>query len=199
MSVTPYLKTFLSIAGGFIAGVGLVAVLITSNSLDPLREENRRLREQLQQVKEQAAGPSRIGPDLHRTYEWQWAGENWYGRVTLAKVGEANVVTAARVGVLQKSYSDGQSIFKIGPAVVELQRGSFEVLGNGDVKIDLQVVKSVNYQTGRARQRIAGPLRPTLCLAGKVHYETSRESDVGDMILVGYQSTTSDTVDKWFR
>ena len=51
-------------------------------------------------------------------FEWQWAGENWYGKVVLEQEDGANTVAMARVGRLQKKVSgDGKhplTSFRIG-------------------------------------------------------------------------------------
>lgn len=40
--------------------------------------------------------------EIYRNYEWQWAGENWYGRLTFQKLNGKNVITQARVGLIEK-------------------------------------------------------------------------------------------------
>lgn len=129
---------------------------------------------------------------LPTEYEWQWAGERWYGRILLAGQGEDLAVSMARVFELQKLYSDPKTskmVFADTPLLEALQ-GSFKRTSTGSVNIDLLVNKATHGHQGYVAHKIAGQLAPVTCLAGKVHYMntvTSQRSK-GDMILVNYES-----------
>jgi hypothetical protein len=134
-----------------------------------------------------------LGAEIYRTYEWQWAGENWYGRVTLENLNGKNVVTQAKVGLLEKTIDD-----RILPRGIVLNAvsGTFEVKDKG-IDIDLTVDKK-NRRTGMIdREIIKGTLNQTQCFAGHVEYSGSSGIWGGDMILVGYHSDVGFQVDDW--
>ena len=139
---------------------------------------------------------------LYRTYEWQWAGENWYGRISLANQNGKNVVTSMRVGELQKRYADGGDTFsfQIGPQpILELVEGGFG-LDADRLTLDLTVRKKVIHSDVPARQRITGSLGRKLCFVGKVKYSdfAAQKDYVGDMILVDYISRFDERIENWF-
>lgn len=179
---------------------GAVQVLIVS----PLRDENARLHREIapSQIRPQPS-PARIVEEQHiyRTYEWQWEGENWYGRISLANQNGKKVVTSMRVGELHKKYTDGGETFsfEIGPRILELIEGSFR-LDADHLTLDLIVDKKVIHSNVPARQEITGSLEPRLCFAGKVRYEdfAAKTSYFGDMILVDYISRLDERIENWF-
>ena len=135
-------------------------------------------------------GPARFVEEQHiiRAYEWQWAGESWYGRLTLANQNGKNVVSSLRIGELRKKYSGAGGMFHIGPRLVELVEGSFELGADHRLKLDLTVDKTVIGSNIPARQKIAGSLDPRLCFAGRVDYSdfAAKTTHSGDMILIDY-------------
>jgi len=129
---------------------------------------------------------------IYKTYEWQWAGENWYGRATLANINDKKVITQARVGLIRKTLDD--RIVMEGK-VLELTQGTFNITSKG-IELDLTVNKK-NRRTGDIlHERIKGALQQRLCFAGRVIYSSEIGTFLGDMILVDYKSDFN--VDDWF-
>lgn len=138
-----------------------------------------------------------LATEPYGTYEWQWAGESWYGRVTLAKQDGNDVIQRARVGVIEKIVTLGRpDVTQMSGRLLELVRGTFSRKSNNAIEIHLTVDK-VNRRTNQPeRETIDGTLLPIPCYAGKVVYAGAFE---GDMILVRYVSTVGSVVDDWFR
>ena len=135
--------------------------------------------------------------DFSGIYEWQWAGENWYGKV---KLSEKNTISQARVGILNKlNAPDGSTTFEISNDVIELVEGSYKQKGRSRVKIDMLVKKRVTGEYPELQQTIQGILEERRCLAGQVEYNDHLTGDnyVGDMILVDYCSHLGDDVATW--
>jgi hypothetical protein len=136
-------------------------------------------------------------PEICGTYEWQWAGENWYGRIDLGKINDENIITQARVGLIEKTregwiWMDGK--------VLELAEGvenTFEITDSGIV-INLMVDKK-NRQTGEiVREALKGTLQQVQCFAGRITYSGELGTYYGDMILVDYRSDFAPLVDDKF-
>jgi hypothetical protein len=131
-------------------------------------------------------------------FEWQWAGENWYGRMTLEKQGTNNVISQATVGLMEKTpedriLMDGQ-VLDLAPGTI----GTFEITDDG-IKIKLTVEKKSRHIGIISLETITGTLQPTLCYAGRVSYSGSEGPFKGEMILVQYISQLGIQVDDWFE
>jgi hypothetical protein len=133
--------------------------------------------------------------EIYRTYEWQWAGENWYGRITLDKLRGRNVITEAKVGLITKDI-DLDQICMVGKILdlYEERESTFEVTDRG-ITMDM-LVKKMNRRTNElVTESITGSLHQTLCFVGTVEYSGFK----GDMILVGDPSSNLDlTIENWF-
>lgn len=136
--------------------------------------------------------------DIYGTYEWQWAGENWYGRISFDEVDNRKAITQARVGVIDKAATT--DLIWMNGRVLELVSGTYEIT-QGNVEIDLIVNKYDKRLQKVVQQTITGLLQPTRCYAGQVTYENNDTGDKygGDMILVDYKSHLSNIVDDWFQ
>ena len=135
-----------------VASAGATYMTVKALIIDVLQDHARRQAQEIADLR--AAQPSRAGAPrgparfveeqhIIRTYEWQWAGENWYGRLTLANQNGKNVVSSLRIGELRKKYSGAGGMFHIGPRLVELVEGSFELQADHRLKLDLTVDKTV--------------------------------------------------------
>lgn len=142
--------------------------------------------------------PVPIGPpELSGTYEWQWAGENWYGRVTFSK---RNTISQGRVGLITKIYApDGRARFEMGDEVMRVVEGTYRQKQDGEVEIDMLVKKRVKGEHPELEQRIVGTLEERRCLAGQVQYQDhlTGKRYLGDMILVDYCSHLGEDVPTW--
>ena len=136
--------------------------------------------------------------DYSGMYEWQWAGENWYGRVELS---DHKTISRARVGLIKKEYlSTGKSRFVMGEEIMKLVDGTYSVKPNGNVMIDMRVRKKVAGSVADdVEQTIQGTLEMRSCLAGRVRYQDpiTGQHHEGDMILVDYLSHLGDEVATW--
>lgn len=141
---------------------------------------------------------------IYREYEWQWAGESWYGRVVLDKNKEGkNVVTQARVGLIDKIVKPNNAdLTQIDGMIMELIDGSFNILDNDHIAVDLSVRKKSRRTDAIDTEEIKGILQKNICYAGKVTYTSktlNEGSFEGDMILNGYTSSVGNVVNDWFR
>ena len=148
----------------------------------------------------QLSGPKKFP---HGSFEWQWAAENWYGKISLEQINGKNVITQAKAGLLQKTRrrSDAESRIIMHGMILQLaphSQGSFEVVENG-INIDLTVQKK-HRETGEiAFENIKGFLREVPCYAGQVNFSSNHGVYDGDLILVGYQSQLGAQVNDWFK
>jgi hypothetical protein len=129
------------------------------------------------------------------TYEWQWAGENWYGRLRLAKHNDALVIDRANVGRLRKTYRAGRfRSFEMTDTVLTLNHGTVHISDPDTIQLTLSVQKRVAGLPGFVPQTITGELHRTPCFAGRVQYRdpNTGNANVGDMILVSYQCLIAD-------
>jgi hypothetical protein len=135
---------------------------------------------------------------IYRTYEWQWAGENWCGRLTCNERNGQNVITEAKVGLIEKDCATDQ-IWMDGKVLEMVDESTFDITDSG-IEINL-TVKKINKRTGEpVRETIKGPLQQTLCYAGKVIYSSTAGDFEGDMILVGeLSSSLGPKVEDWIR
>lgn len=148
----------------------------------------------------ESASPKKLS---NGTFEWQWAAENWYGRIDLEKINNKNVVTQAKVGLLQKTLErdDAEARILMGGMIlrqVPNSRGTFDFSKTG-VNLDLMVQKK-NRRSGLiVLENIKGFLNEVPCYAGRVNFSSDEGAYMGDMILVGYQSQLGSQVDDWFK
>ncbi len=137
-------------------------------------------------------------PPVEGSYEWQWAGENWFGRITLS---EHNSITQARVGVLKKVYApDGSASFEVQDEVMQLVEGTYEQKGDSKVAINMLVRKKVKGDHPNLQQTVAGVLDRCHCFVGKVEYHDhlTGNKHFGDMILVNHSSSLGEEIEAWY-
>ncbi|MBI5953792.1 MAG: hypothetical protein HY865_19220 [Chloroflexi bacterium] len=131
-------------------------------------------------------------------FEWQWAGENLYGRFTLSDLNGKKIVSRAKMGLIQKTLQDtivmNGLVFDLAPDTT----GSFVINNDGSITLDLTVEKKSRRTESINLETINGTLQQTLCYAGRVSYSGSEGSFMGDMILVNYISSLGIQVDDWF-
>jgi hypothetical protein len=132
-------------------------------------------------------------------FEWQWAGENWYGRVTLQKQGESYLIPQAKVGLLEKNIEDrflmnGQVL-----NLVDNAPGTFEITDNG-IRIEIPVIKKDRRTNEPTFITLKGALKQTLCYAGRLGYLDGGGLYQGDMVLVDldYGPIYASQLDDWF-
>jgi hypothetical protein len=141
--------------------------------------------------------PTGGSTDLAGRYEWQWAGENWFGKITLSN---HNTISRAKVGVLKKVYmADGSAKFDIQDDVMKLVEGTYQYDGDSKVEIDMLVKKHIPGESADLEQRIVGTLEKRRCFAGQVEYQDhlTGKRYLGDIILVDYCSHLGDDVLAW--
>jgi len=136
--------------------------------------------------------------DVYGTYEWQWSGENWYGRVTLDELNNERVISQAKMGLLQKTLEDTISmngkVFDLAPNTV----GTFKVNNDGSITMDLTIEKKSRRTGFVGIETINGTLYETLCYAGNVSYSGNEGLYSGDVVLVKYLPSFGVQVNDWF-
>jgi cell division protein FtsL len=132
-------------------------------------------------------------------FEWQWAGENWYGRVIIKQQGNMDVITQARVGLLEKKLDDKTSMAGQVYNLVS-DSGNINITDDGIVHLQFSAQKKDRRSGMVGTVVIAGDLQPVLCYAGKVNNRNAdtNEQYPGDMILVNYITRLGDPVENWF-
>ncbi|MFX0201179.1 MAG: radical SAM protein [Candidatus Hodarchaeota archaeon] len=141
-----------------------------------------------------------LEPDPFGVFEWQWAGENWYGKVVLEQETGTNTVTMAKVGRLTKEYNkDGSFYFRMGEVILDLVEGNFQILDNDRIKMMLKVRK-LDHNDDVNDEYIEGVLSKTQCFAGDVVYSDSTRSSrrYGGMVIVKHESIKDESVRNWF-
>jgi hypothetical protein len=158
--------------------------------INSLTNELNNLKHPLQEI---------LAQDGRAEFEWQWAGENWYGRVVMEQQGDRDVITQAHLGLLEKKLSDATSmagqVFKLVP-----NSGNINITNDGVVHLQFSAQKK-DRRSGMVRTVvITGDLQQALCYAGKVNnsYADTNEQYPGDMILVNHLTRLGDPVENWF-
>lgn len=132
-------------------------------------------------------------------FVWQWAGENWYGRVTLSEMNGQRVINQANMGLIQKTIQDtvlmDGKVFSLAPGTF----GTFLINDDGSITIDLAIEKKSRRTNLVGIEIINGILKPVLCYAGSVSYSGVEGSYTGDIILVHDTSLLGASVDEWFK
>jgi hypothetical protein len=158
--------------------------------IESLTNEINSLKHPLQEI---------LARDGRTQFEWQWAGENWYGRVVMEQQGDRDMITEAHLGLLEKKFSDDTSIagqvFKLVP-----NSGNINITDDGVIHLQFSAQKK-DRRSGMIRTVvITGDLQQALCYAGTVNnrYADTNEQYPGDMILVNYITQFDDPVENWF-
>jgi hypothetical protein len=133
-------------------------------------------------------------------FEWQWAGENWYGRMSLGERDGKYTVIQARVGDVEKLVaSNTPDVTRMNGRILELIDGNFEIMADNTIKLNMLVDKK-NRRTNKVEPvTVSGILQPVACYAGTATYTNDTGSFEGDIILVGYVSSVGNVVNDWFR
>ena len=139
----------------------------------------------------------------HGDFEWQWAAENWYGRLTFDEINGQNIITQAKVGLIQKTrgQKDIESRIIMDGMILQLaphSQGIFEVVENG-INVEFSVQKKHRENGEIDFEIIKGFLSETPCYAGRVNFSSKYGTYDGDLILVGYQSQLGSQVNDWFK
>ncbi len=130
---------------------------------------------------------------IYGNFEWQWAGENWIGIVSIKK-NEDNK-TIAEVDMkkfIKKQRVEGKGEYEAIQLMQNTSEGS--IVGNKDgFKLKLPVRKNIldenNNIIGETSQNIEANLVPIEAYAGIANYIYQDGSIArGDMILVRYNS-----------
>lgn len=132
-------------------------------------------------------------------FVWQWAGENWYGRVILSEIDGRRVVSQANMGLIQKTTQDAilieGKVFSLAPGTL----GTFEINNDGSITLDFAIQKKSRRTSTIDIETIHGTLKPSLCYAGSFSYAGIEGSYSGDVILVNDTSSLGASVDEWFE
>lgn len=170
--------------------------------------EIKMLERTVKELKEKLAGyivgdhPSLSKIDPCQEYEWQWAGENWYGRIKLVKEDEDCKVKMARVFKIKKDFIDDKNftIVKEKLPILELIEGEFTFKKPDGLEIELIVYKETTGYSNYVVHKIKCDLKAVLCFAGKITYLNSITSEEieGDMVLVNYKSLEGDDINVKF-
>lgn len=124
-------------------------------------------------------------------YEWQWAGEKWYGRVILT---DDLMVKDACVHKIGKPYRTAKEYrFQVAAdPEMKLGLGAFTPLGDGRIHITMNVDKQTHGKEGFVPHRISGDLKSRRAFAGTVIYRNLETQDEysGDMVLVEYRTSS---------
>lgn len=137
------------------------------------------------------------------TFEWQWAAENWYGKVTLEKINDENIITQAKVGLIMKTLGNANleprilmdgMVLRLAPN----SKSTFEFVEDG-LDLDLSVQKKHRGTGVINLEHIKGRLNEVPCFAGRVTFSSNVGTYEGDIILVGYESQLGAHVKDWFN
>lgn len=143
----------------------------------------------------------------YKSYEWQWAGQNWLGKVDLKPTNEGNYCVDVHIKKLFLGGHDKSISLKYGPTVLKNINGSKGVIKIDKDKLELKDLfverKVFNmYATEEGMEmeniklfetiqnKIEGELFIIPAFAGKIKYHNTSDntSHEGDMILVPYTS-----------
>ncbi|MBV6399874.1 MAG: hypothetical protein CNIPEHKO_00151 [Anaerolineales bacterium] len=140
-----------------------------------------------------------LARDGNAEFEWQWAGENWYGRVAIQQQGNTNAIIQAQVGLLEKKLDDSISIdgqvFNLLP-----NTGNFNITDDGVIHLQFSAKKKDRRFGTVHTVIITADLQQALCYVGKVNDRNTdtNEQYRGDMILVSPITTLDTSVEAWF-
>lgn len=182
-----------------IASVWAISQTMNTARLDEKDAKIRLLESQIQEMqkeKEQAARPS------FGDYEWQWAGENLIGTVSIKKNAEGKDVAIVSMRKFIKNldirrqpdgtFEEIDEGFKSQEAMVSTGDGT--ISGNkSSFKIALPVLRNIfddqNQYVGDVHQILEADLKPIEAYAGKAQFlQADKSVKKGDMILVRYNS-----------
>jgi len=117
-------------------------------------------------------------------FEWQWAGENWYGTVKIDDDRHGRVV-ATDVHKIRKAIENGVCVYRSEPVLWSSDGRLY-----GDKRgfdIEMQAIQKVDGKNVPVALR--AELYPVEAYAGTVTYYGKKEPcNVGDMVLVRYTS-----------
>ena len=132
-------------------------------------------------------------------FVWQWAGENWYGRVTLSEINGNKLISQANMGLIQKTLDDAilmnGKVFSLAPGTM----GTFVINDDGSITIDLAIEKKSRRTGLTGIEIVSGTLEQTLCYSGTVSYAGNEGRYNGDIVLVYDSSSLGSQVDEWFK
>jgi hypothetical protein len=184
---------------GIIASVWAITQALSAARLEEKDSKIRLLESQLQEMqkeRELAAQPS------FGEYEWQWAGDNLVGTLSLKKNTEGKDIALVDMRKITRNfnvqkqpdgtYAEVDEGFKSQQAVVSTSDGT--VSGNKKaLKLSLPVLRNIfdgqNTKVADVRQIIEADLAYVEAYAGKVTYVYPDKSvKRGDMIIVRYNS-----------
>lgn len=172
-------------------------ILDLQTKLDNSNKEIDALTNQIKDLKHPLQGI--LARDGKAQFEWQWAGENWYGRIMMEEQGGKDVITQAQVGLLEKSLID--STFINGQVLNMVPgTGSISIAENGVVHLEFTAKKKDRRLGTEQIVFVTGDLQPAVCYAGKTNYKYTDTGTQypGDMILVNYITPLGDLVNYWF-
>jgi hypothetical protein len=92
--------------------------------------------------------------EIYRPYEWQWAGENWYGRLTFDERNGRNVITEAKVGLIEKDCATDQ-IWMDGKVLEMVDESTFDITDSGIEINGSTWIRGVTIRCHRTRPRPA--------------------------------------------
>jgi hypothetical protein len=188
-----------AILAGLVASVWAISQALNTARLDERDLKIRKLENQIQKLqreKELAAQPS------FGEYEWQWAGDNLIGTVSIKKSSEGKDIALVdmrkiirNLDVLKQpdgTYSEIDEGFKSQEALISTEDGT--ITGNKEAfKLTLPILRNIfdsqGKKVGDVRQILEADLASVEAYAGKVKFIYSDKSlKSGDMILVRYNS-----------
>ena len=204
------ISALITALGAFLAAV-LVVWLPLNAQIDDREEKimalNAEIAQRDAQIKSLTDEINNLKNPLHAIltregktqFEWQWAGENWYGRVVMENQAGKDVITQAQVGLLEKNFVDDLSMHG---QVLNLVRdtGSVTITEDGTIHLEFAINKKYRRTGTVSAAIVTGDLQQALCYAGKVNYKhTDTGSQYpGDLILVNYITPLGNSIENWF-
>lgn len=147
-----------------------------------------------------------LGKQGEGNFEWQWAGQNWYGRVRFREGANSNIEADLDVRKIFKRSEGSEFRIKMGPSVLKNgpeNRASI-VLHRDHIELKSTVVRKntfrsvtlskdfaiegIDIENSTLETLYAPRLEPIPAFGGKVRFRnptTGQESE-GDMVLVKY-------------
>jgi hypothetical protein len=125
-------------------------------------------------------------------YVWQWAGENWDGRVTFTPAGAGIINAELSIDKIWKVFENGSGQFKTAKLVPRSTPGRVVIADDGRVFDVVGIQARFDAFDGKQDQVVTlsmKNLHPVTAFAGTVEYQTAGEQKIetGGVFLVGHE------------
>jgi hypothetical protein len=139
--------------------------------------------------------------DIFGSYQWQWAGENWIGKVTIERK-ENGASARIKLGVItvKKIMKNGKTATfnDAKPHFASTSDGRVTLNKEGKFSLFMPIQHAHLPMEQKRDQRLVleAELSPVVAFAGTVKYQFDDDTSTGDLILIGYQP---DLIDRYLK